>query len=65
MAESVSFLLRNAPNNYLTQGIFLFSLMFFYWIYIYHASERYGSFLFSSTFGVGFNNAMEPLAFHI
>lgn len=64
MAESVSFLLRNAPNNQLTQGIFPFSLMFFYWS-IYHVSERYGSFLFSSTFGVGFNNAMEPLAFHI
>jgi hypothetical protein len=30
---------------------------------IYYVSERYGSFLFSSTFGVSFNDALEPLAF--
>jgi hypothetical protein len=32
---------------------------------IYYVSERYGSFLFSSNFGVSFNDALEPLAFHI
>jgi hypothetical protein len=30
MAESVSFLLRNAPNDQLTHGIVLFVLLFVY-----------------------------------